>query len=163
LDSPCDYDGDDAGNLDLSKRGAASVKATLVNEFKIDAGRIETDGKGGTQPIDKNDTAAGKANNRRVEFIKPFLKLPAPARAERTGGLLIAARRRRCLQTKERASSAAFEEERSTTSMPARGRTLVRIRNSRSRELATGNWQPPTGFCVQRSRFNVLRVATAAL
>jgi len=28
---------------------------------------------------------------------------------------------------------------------------------------ATGNWQPPTGFCVQRSRFNVLRVATAAL
>jgi hypothetical protein len=27
-------------------------------------------GKGESQPIDKNDSAAGKANNRRVEFIK---------------------------------------------------------------------------------------------
>lgn len=65
-----DSDGDDAANMDLSKRRAASVKAALVSEFKIDAGRLETDGKGETQPIDKNDTPAGKANNRRVEFIK---------------------------------------------------------------------------------------------
>ena len=65
-----DSDGDDAANLDLSKRRAASVKTALVSEFKIDAGRLETDGKGETQPIDKNDTPAGKANNRRVEFIK---------------------------------------------------------------------------------------------
>jgi len=65
-----DSDGDDAANLDLSKRRAASVKNALVTEFKIDAGRLETDGKGETQPIDKNDSPAGKANNRRVEFIK---------------------------------------------------------------------------------------------
>ena len=65
-----DSDGDDASNMDLSKRRAASVKTALVNEFKIDAGRMETDGKGETQPIDKNDNPAGKANNRRVEFIK---------------------------------------------------------------------------------------------
>jgi outer membrane protein OmpA-like peptidoglycan-associated protein len=65
-----DADGDDAANMDLSKRRAASVKAALINEFKIDADRLETDGKGETQPIDKNDTPAGKANNRRVEFIK---------------------------------------------------------------------------------------------
>jgi outer membrane protein OmpA-like peptidoglycan-associated protein len=65
-----DSDGDDASNLDLSKRRAAAVKTALVSEFKIDAGRLETDGKGETQPIDKNDTPAGKANNRRVEFIK---------------------------------------------------------------------------------------------
>jgi outer membrane protein OmpA-like peptidoglycan-associated protein len=65
-----DSDADDASNLDLSKRRAASVKTALVNEFKIDAARLETDGKGETQPIDKNDTPAAKANNRRVEFIK---------------------------------------------------------------------------------------------
>jgi outer membrane protein OmpA-like peptidoglycan-associated protein len=65
-----DSDGDDAANLDLSKRRAASVKTALVNEFKIDGARLDTDGKGETQPIDKNDTPAGKANNRRVEFIK---------------------------------------------------------------------------------------------
>jgi OOP family OmpA-OmpF porin len=65
-----DADGDDAGNLDLSKRRAAAVKALLVSEFKIDAGRLDVDGKGESQPIDKNDSPAGKANNRRVEFIK---------------------------------------------------------------------------------------------
>jgi OmpA-OmpF porin, OOP family len=65
-----DSDGDDAKNLDLSKRRAASVKAALTAEFKIDAGRMETDGKGESQPVDKNDNPAGKANNRRVEFIK---------------------------------------------------------------------------------------------
>jgi outer membrane protein OmpA-like peptidoglycan-associated protein len=65
-----DSDGEDAANLDLSKRRAASVKTALVGEFKIDAARLDVDGKGESQPIDKNDTAAGKANNRRVEFIK---------------------------------------------------------------------------------------------
>jgi OmpA-OmpF porin, OOP family len=65
-----DSDGDDAANMDLSKRRAASVKNALATEFKIDAGRMETDGKGESQPVDKNDNPAGKANNRRVEFIK---------------------------------------------------------------------------------------------
>ena len=65
-----DSDGDDAVNLDLSKRRASAVRAILVAEFKIDAGRLDVDGKGETQPIDKNDTPAGKANNRRVEFLK---------------------------------------------------------------------------------------------
>ena len=65
-----DADGNDADNLDLSKRRAAAVKATLAKEFSIDETRMETDGKGEGEPIDKNDTPAGKANNRRVEFIK---------------------------------------------------------------------------------------------
>jgi outer membrane protein OmpA-like peptidoglycan-associated protein len=42
----------------------------LTKEFGIDANRMETDGKGESEPIDKNDNPAGKANNRRVEFIK---------------------------------------------------------------------------------------------
>jgi len=65
-----DSDGEDAANLDLSKRRAASVKAALSKEFAIDAARMDTDGKGESQPIDSNSTSSGKANNRRVEFIK---------------------------------------------------------------------------------------------
>ena len=65
-----DSDGADAVNLDLSKRRAASVKNELVKTFGIDAGRIETDGKGETVPVAANDTPANKAMNRRVEFIK---------------------------------------------------------------------------------------------
>jgi outer membrane protein OmpA-like peptidoglycan-associated protein len=65
-----DADGSDAANLDLSKRRAAAVKDMLAKEFGIEASRMETDGKGESEPIDKNDTPAGKANNRRVEFIK---------------------------------------------------------------------------------------------
>ena len=65
-----DSDGDTAPNLDLSKRRAASVRDALAKEFSIDAARLTTDGKGEGEPIDKNETPAGKANNRRVEFIK---------------------------------------------------------------------------------------------
>jgi OmpA-OmpF porin, OOP family len=65
-----DADGDDKSNLDLSKRRAESVKNTLSKEFGIDVSRLETDGKGESQPADKNDTPVSKANNRRVEFIK---------------------------------------------------------------------------------------------
>jgi outer membrane protein OmpA-like peptidoglycan-associated protein len=65
-----DADGDEAANLDLSKRRAASVKAALTREFGIDAARMDTDGKGESQPVDSNTTPTGKANNRRVEFIK---------------------------------------------------------------------------------------------
>ncbi|MFN8237771.1 MAG: OmpA family protein [Chitinophagales bacterium] len=65
-----DSDGDDASNLDLSKRRGAAVKNVLVNSYGIDAARIETDGKGEKQPIAPNDNATNKALNRRVEFIK---------------------------------------------------------------------------------------------
>ena len=65
-----DSDGSDADNLALSKKRAESVKASLTKDFGIDAARLETDGKGESQPVDKNTTAEGKANNRRVEFIK---------------------------------------------------------------------------------------------
>lgn len=65
-----DADGDDKSNLDLSKRRADAVKEMLSKEFSIDASRMQTEGKGENQPVDVNNTPAGKANNRRVEFIK---------------------------------------------------------------------------------------------
>lgn len=65
-----DSDGDDSKNLDLSKRRAASVKTSLSAEFGIEASRLETDGKGESQPSEPNTSPQGKANNRRVEFVK---------------------------------------------------------------------------------------------
>lgn len=65
-----DSDGDEKKNADLSKRRAESVKKSLMSEFAIDQKRMETDGKGEAQPVDKNDNPVGKANNRRVEFVK---------------------------------------------------------------------------------------------
>jgi OOP family OmpA-OmpF porin len=65
-----DSDGDNATNLDLSKRRAEAVKEMLSKEFSIDEGRMETEGKGETQPAGPNTTAEGKEQNRRVEFIR---------------------------------------------------------------------------------------------
>lgn len=65
-----DADGQDATNLDLSKRRAASVKNELVKNFGVNGDRLLTDGFGESQPIAPNDTPANKALNRRVEFIK---------------------------------------------------------------------------------------------
>ncbi len=65
-----DSDGETGFNLNLSKKRSAAVKAFLAKEFKIAENRIETDGKGETEPIDKNNTPAAKANNRRVEFTR---------------------------------------------------------------------------------------------
>ncbi len=63
-------DGDDAANMELSKKRASAVKELLISEFAIDATRIETEGKGETQPIADNKTKEGKTANRRVEFVK---------------------------------------------------------------------------------------------
>lgn len=65
-----DSDGDDAKNLDLSKRRAASVKAELAKTYGVNADRLITDGMGETQPVAPNDTPVNKALNRRVEFVK---------------------------------------------------------------------------------------------
>lgn len=65
-----DSDGDDAKNLDLSKRRAASVKNYLVSQFQANGGNIETEGKGESAPMESNNTSEGKAKNRRVEFLK---------------------------------------------------------------------------------------------
>ena len=54
-------------NLDLSKRRAASVRVWLI-QHGIASERLDSDGYGMTRPIQTNDTADGRAANRRVEF-----------------------------------------------------------------------------------------------
>jgi len=65
-----DSDGSDAANLELSKKRADAVKAALVKDFGVDAASLESDGKGEAQPLGDNKTKEGKAQNRRVEFVK---------------------------------------------------------------------------------------------
>ncbi len=67
IEGHTDSQGNDAKNLDLSKRRAASVRAFLVKEG-IAPERLEAEGYGETKPVDTNKTAAGRENNRRVEF-----------------------------------------------------------------------------------------------
>ncbi|HZJ19728.1 MAG TPA: OmpA family protein [Pricia sp.] len=65
-----DSDGEDAKNTELSKKRAEAVKNALVSVYKVSADRLTTEGKGETEPVGDNATPDGKAQNRRVEFIK---------------------------------------------------------------------------------------------
>lgn len=65
-----DSDGDEASNLALSKKRAEAVKEALNKEFGVGSDRLQTDGKGESEPLTPNTTPEAKANNRRVEFIK---------------------------------------------------------------------------------------------
>lgn len=69
IEGHTDSDGDDALNLQLSKERAESVKMRLM-EMGIDGSRLTTNGMGETIPMASNATAEGKAQNRRVEFVK---------------------------------------------------------------------------------------------
>ena len=62
-----DWEGSDQHNQILSEGRANSVKRTMV-ERGIDPDRIETEGRGESQPVDTNETEEGRQNNRRVEF-----------------------------------------------------------------------------------------------
>jgi outer membrane protein OmpA-like peptidoglycan-associated protein len=56
-------------NQDLSTRRANAVKQYLVTAG-IDAARLDAAGLGATTPVASNDTALGRAANRRVELVK---------------------------------------------------------------------------------------------
>lgn len=62
-----DNQGDDAMNLDLSKRRAAAVKKYLAGKG-VEENRMKDQGFGETKPVADNNTAEGRAKNRRVEF-----------------------------------------------------------------------------------------------
>lgn len=62
--------GKDTANLDLSRRRAQAVKTALVSRFGIASDRLSTSGFGASQPKDRNDTAEGRARNRRVELTR---------------------------------------------------------------------------------------------
>jgi len=61
-----DATGGDEHNLELSRRRAQSVAGYLGTQ-NVNPARIATEGYGKSQPIASNDTAEGRAQNRRVE------------------------------------------------------------------------------------------------
>jgi outer membrane protein OmpA-like peptidoglycan-associated protein len=67
IDGHTDSQGKDDYNQTLSDDRAASVKAYLVSKG-IDESRLSSTGYGETTPIADNNTAAGRAKNRRVEM-----------------------------------------------------------------------------------------------
>jgi outer membrane protein OmpA-like peptidoglycan-associated protein len=64
-----DNTGKKAANIKLSQARAEAVKAWLVSKG-IDASRITTKGYGPDRPLVPNKTAADKAKNRRIEFMR---------------------------------------------------------------------------------------------
>ena len=69
IEGHTDSDGDNEFNQKLSEDRAMTVKNKLV-ERGISPERLGSKGFGETTPVDQNNTAEGKANNRRVEFVK---------------------------------------------------------------------------------------------
>jgi outer membrane protein OmpA-like peptidoglycan-associated protein/curli biogenesis system outer membrane secretion channel CsgG len=70
IDGHTDSTGIAQHNMDLSKRRAEAVKTVLVSQFNIDASRLTTAGFGSSKPAAPNTTPEGKAQNRRVEFVR---------------------------------------------------------------------------------------------
>ena len=70
IEGHTDNVGSAPSNLTLSDARAAAVKAALVADFGIDAGRITTKGLGDTKPAAPNTSSVGRAQNRRVEIVK---------------------------------------------------------------------------------------------
>lgn len=64
-----DSSGSAALNKRLSKERAQAVKNVLVDHFDIDADRVSAHGYGEADPVADNTTAAGRAENRRVEVV----------------------------------------------------------------------------------------------
>ncbi|MBM4396590.1 MAG: OmpA family protein [Deltaproteobacteria bacterium] len=60
--------GKPAKNLTLSQQRAGAVKTFLVNAG-VAADRLDAQGFGDTRPVDDNSLPAGRAANRRVEFV----------------------------------------------------------------------------------------------
>lgn len=71
--------GDDAYNVDLSTRRAASV-VTWLTRHGISPDRLSSEGFGSRNPIDTNETEAGRSNNRRVVFRIIDRRLTKPTR-----------------------------------------------------------------------------------
>ena len=70
IEGHTDATGNAAMNVELSRRRAEAVKAALVSRFGVPAERLTTSGVGAARPLDTNDTPAGRATNRRVEFVR---------------------------------------------------------------------------------------------
>jgi OOP family OmpA-OmpF porin len=70
IDAYTDPIGDAAHSLEVSKLRAQAVQSVLVMQFGIAAARLTANGLGVTKPLGSNATPEGRAENRRIEFVK---------------------------------------------------------------------------------------------
>ena len=68
-----DSQGNDDFNMTLSDNRAAAVRQYLIDKG-VSSDRLQSKGYGETKPVATNKTAAGRAQNRRVEFTVVFEK-----------------------------------------------------------------------------------------
>ena len=66
IEGHTDSSGPEDYNQQLSQRRAQAVVDLLVNQYGIDASRLEARGYGESRPVESNDTKEGRAANRRV-------------------------------------------------------------------------------------------------
>lgn len=69
IEGHTDSDGTTENNQTLSQQRAEAVKSSLVASG-ISSTRLSVEGYGESEPVASNDTATGKAQNRRVELVK---------------------------------------------------------------------------------------------
>jgi OOP family OmpA-OmpF porin len=69
IDGHTDNTGSASHNLALSQQRATAVREQLI-KMDVDGSRLTAKGFGDSKPISDNNTLEGKANNRRVEFVK---------------------------------------------------------------------------------------------
>lgn len=68
IEGNTDNVGSVASNQALSLKRAQAVAQFLIQEYKFDANRFVVMGNGPSKPVSSNDTAEGKAKNRRTDF-----------------------------------------------------------------------------------------------
>ena len=70
IEGHTDNVGKPESNQALSEKRAAAVRQYLIDNYQVDASRLEASGLGQTKPVGTNDTAEGRQQNRRVELVK---------------------------------------------------------------------------------------------
>ena len=78
IEGHTDSHGGDELNQKLSQDRAESVQQYMINAMRIPSYRLIATGFGETNPVANNETAAGRARNRRIDIvITPNLDAPA--------------------------------------------------------------------------------------
>jgi Outer membrane protein and related peptidoglycan-associated (lipo)proteins len=69
IEGHTDANGTDSANLILSQDRADAVRQYLVSNFAMDPEKITSVGYGEARPVATNETAAGRARNRRIDLV----------------------------------------------------------------------------------------------
>ncbi|RJP81832.1 MAG: hypothetical protein C4524_01260 [Candidatus Zixiibacteriota bacterium] len=64
-----DSQGEAKANLELSQKRAEAIRRYLLKNLNLPEASVVAAGKGESQPLTSNDTAAGRAQNRRIEIV----------------------------------------------------------------------------------------------